>query len=200
MNNFFIFKYIIYTSLVIFITSCNIWSEPEDFKVENNPVACFNEITPECGNMDYLVPMPSSYMEAALPKGLTVNIDTKTPFIVKFGAKIKKESMNSKNVIILENNVLLPANSYVVNYFKDAQGNEDQSVMAISSSAGSWNPKSTYIVILLNGIKSQDNLIFGKSKAWFLAISEFPLINKEGKSVIEELSDKNAQTLQALRE
>ncbi len=200
MNNFFIFKYIIYISLVIFIASCNVWSEPEAFKIENNPVACFNEITPECGNEAYRVPMPSSYMEAALPKGLTVNIDPHTPFIVKFGDKIKKESLNSKNIIILEDNNVLPENSYVINYFKDSEGNEDQSILAISSSTGSWNPKSTYVVILLNGIKSQDNLIFGKSKAWFLAISEFPLINKEGKSVIEALSDKDAQTLQALRD
>ena len=200
MNNFYIFKYIIYTSLIIFMASCNVWSEPDDFKVEENPVACFNEITPECGNKDYLVPMPSSYMEAALPKGLTVNIDPKTPFIVKFGAKIKKESMNSKNVIILENNNPLPESAYVLDYLKDTQGNEDQSILAISSSTGAWNPKSTYVVILLNGIESQDNLIFSKSKAWFLAISEFPLIDKTGKSVIEGLSDESAQLLQALRE
>ncbi len=200
MNKFFIFKFFIFISLVIFTISCNVWSEPENFKVENNPVACFIEVTPECGGETYKVPMPSSYMEAALPKGLTVNIDPHTPFIVKFGDKIKKETLNSKNLIILEDSNVLPSDKYVIEYGKDENGNEDQSIMAISNSTGSWNPKATYVVILLNGIKSQNDLVFGKSKAWFMAISEFPLIDKDGKSVIEGLSDESAQTLQALRE
>ncbi len=187
-------KIIIYFILLLLITSCDLWEKGEKFVPEDNPVVCFNEVTEACGMTDYLIPMPSSYMAGGLPEGLTVNIDPTTPFVVKFGAPVDPDSITEKSVIVMEGTDILPFEDYKVTLAGD------NSLMLISHSSGSWNPYSTYVVILLNGLQSEDKLIFGKSKAWFLAISEFQLVDSEGHSTISALDDASANRLQALRD